>query len=686
MLTVQGYTYDRVVQGNFVHNADRTWTGLRLKADRTRKGNKVLVTAGTVPGKDILDISWLQAASEAYDISPNIQDYVFAEMPGCQADLPNRNLDNFPYYELVKFRPILGQMTYRSFVGKLCVEGDALIDTEKGLVPIKDINKVGAKKALTPLGYRRIIEHFYNGIRSVVSIKLETGSYLKVTPDHEVQVLTENLDLIWKRADALVKGDYLINVVGAPTGPKNKVTLPPCPNKDDNVSRYEGKAMGGALNTREIDRVPSDVTPELARILGYLVAEGYINNKYFISFSNKRDDLIADYTYCWDTCFGRELTLNDKGNDNRELIDMSVLLREWFCMIGLNHVVSETQRVPWCILQSHPTIISNFLQAYWDGDGCHNTCFSKSPNLLIEIQQLLRRLGVMSTINGEILYIPYEDFCRFKLKIGTMREDREDEFNSTEWSRESAYNFIPFVGLNLGKIAENSRIGNGGSTRYKDASGKIRFMNLHVGHPNPNGRLTRKEVMDFMPALYLLDPSFAEKLEPLLNKRLRFVAVEEIEKSIDLPVCDLKIENAHQFLANGIVVHNCSQNHDNQEPKKAKGVIFDASLQNINGYWHVKVLTGWDRQKDPRLANRILKNQDEGYSMACLIEAARCSVCSYMAKGNITCRHVNGGTGKGSLWDGSQLVYEDMININFWEMSNVDDRADFDAVHDWSST
>jgi len=249
MLTVQGYTYDRVVQGNFVHNADRTWTGHRLKSDRTRKGNKVMVTAGTIPGKDILDTSWLQAASEAYDISPDIRDYVFAEIPGCQADLPNRNLDNFPYYELVKFRPILGQMTYRSFVGKLT-----------------------------------------------------------------------------------------------------------------------------------------------------------------------------------------------------------------------------------------------------------------------------------------------------------------------------------------------------------------------------------------------------------------------------------------------------SQNHDNQEPKKAKGVIFDASLQKINGYYFVKVITGWDKQKDPRLANRILKNLDEGYSMACLIEAARCSVCSYLAKGNITCRHVNGGTGKGSLWDGSQLVYEDMININFWEMSNVDDRADFDAVHDWSST
>lgn len=248
MLSIQGYTYDRVVTGNFVHNADRTWTGHRLKTDRDRRGRQVMVTAGTIPGKDVLDTSWLKAASEVYDISPNIQDYVFAEVPGCQADLPNRNLDNFPYQELTKFRPILGQLTYKSFIGKLT-----------------------------------------------------------------------------------------------------------------------------------------------------------------------------------------------------------------------------------------------------------------------------------------------------------------------------------------------------------------------------------------------------------------------------------------------------SHNHCNQDPKQARGVIFDASMQKINGYWYVKTLTGWCLQKDPKLAKRILKNKDEGYSMACLIEAARCSVCGYLAKGNITCRHVNGGTGKGSLWNGDQLVYEDMININFWEMSHVDDRADFDAVHDWSA-
>lgn len=126
----------------------------------------------------------------------------------------------------------------------------------------------------------------------------------------------------------------------------------------------------------------------------------------------------------------------------------------------------------------------------------------------------------------------------------------------------------------------------------------------------------------------------------------------------------------------------CSYNHDNKDPRKAKGVCFDSYMQKINGQWHVKVLAGFDRSKDPQLAKKILKNVATGYSMACLIESARCSLCKNLAQGKVTCKHVAGGAGKGKIIDG-QLVYEDLININFWELANVDDRADIDAKQEW---
>jgi hypothetical protein len=127
----------------------------------------------------------------------------------------------------------------------------------------------------------------------------------------------------------------------------------------------------------------------------------------------------------------------------------------------------------------------------------------------------------------------------------------------------------------------------------------------------------------------------------------------------------------------------CSANHDNKDPRKAKGLNFDASMVPIKGHWHTKVISGWCRQKDARLAKRILANKDAGYSMACLIGGAACSVCGYFSQGTVTCRHINGGVGKGTLIHG-QLVYDLCRDLNFWELAHVEDRADIDAIKDWA--
>jgi hypothetical protein len=127
----------------------------------------------------------------------------------------------------------------------------------------------------------------------------------------------------------------------------------------------------------------------------------------------------------------------------------------------------------------------------------------------------------------------------------------------------------------------------------------------------------------------------------------------------------------------------CSQNHDNKEPKKAKGCCFDAHMIKTGKFWHTKVIAGWCRQKDPKLAKRILERKDAGYSMACLIGGASCSVCGFFSQGNVTCRHINGGIGKG-LVIGGRLVYDLCRDLNFWELAHVEDRADIDATAEWA--
>jgi hypothetical protein len=125
------------------------------------------------------------------------------------------------------------------------------------------------------------------------------------------------------------------------------------------------------------------------------------------------------------------------------------------------------------------------------------------------------------------------------------------------------------------------------------------------------------------------------------------------------------------------------QDHDNQEPLKAKGVIFDASLRpvTIRGAkgFKVFILGGWDRTKDHWLANQVLTGKRPGHSMGALVGRTRCSWCNNMSDGTRYCTHIGPRRErKGRIIQG-RLVYEDCYDVNFIEDSSVDDPADVDA-------
>lgn len=125
------------------------------------------------------------------------------------------------------------------------------------------------------------------------------------------------------------------------------------------------------------------------------------------------------------------------------------------------------------------------------------------------------------------------------------------------------------------------------------------------------------------------------------------------------------------------------QDHDNQDDTKAKGVIFDASLITYRGKPHVKILKGFDRTKDERLAGLVQKRNRVGHSMGALVEKTMCSLpwCKYVSDGRVTCDHISNGAGKGSVIKG-HLVYEEMMDYYFIESSSVEDPAYVVALSD----
>ena len=66
----------------------------------------------------VLDYSWLKGASDTYQISPDINSYLFTEVPIVTVGYPNRNLHAFSMEEVSYFDPRFGKFVYQTFTGK----------------------------------------------------------------------------------------------------------------------------------------------------------------------------------------------------------------------------------------------------------------------------------------------------------------------------------------------------------------------------------------------------------------------------------------------------------------------------------------------------------------------------------------------------------------------------------------
>lgn len=65
-----------------------------------------------------IDYSWLPLCADSYQVSPNIQDYVFVQVPIISCDVPNRNLQSFPFLEVSSWDVNQGKPVYKTFIGK----------------------------------------------------------------------------------------------------------------------------------------------------------------------------------------------------------------------------------------------------------------------------------------------------------------------------------------------------------------------------------------------------------------------------------------------------------------------------------------------------------------------------------------------------------------------------------------
>ena len=124
--------------------------------------------------------------------------------------------------------------------------------------------------------------------------------------------------------------------------------------------------------------------------------------------------------------------------------------------------------------------------------------------------------------------------------------------------------------------------------------------------------------------------------------------------------------------------------HNNKDHTKAKGIIFSSTMRPILGaagdLYKVVALLGFDRTRDPMLANSILTGERPSYSMGAWAREFACSIChaKHTSK-HQGCEHISLAAPRMKEFDG-KLSYLQAKGIKGFETSSVSRPAFFSAT------
>ncbi|MFT4304779.1 MAG: LAGLIDADG family homing endonuclease, partial [Candidatus Woesearchaeota archaeon] len=295
--------------------------------------------------------------------------------------------------------------------------------------------------------------------KELIKVNLDNGndSFLRTTPEHPFFLL-ENGNIIQKRADELIEGDY-IAVPSKIIIKNNKIDLfNEIKNYDllikhnpNEIKKYINESFGNIKNALKkssislnyekftimlkkgivpIDlypfykkniqfklkssvdfiKFPREINTELSEFIGYVIGDGYIAKKS-VCISNEDNEIIQRISYLTKKLFNKKATITiDKRNKNLKSIRINSVTLVYL----LNHLFNIpigkkgiNLRVPELIQKSDDNIVSTFIRAYFDCDAHffpserEIEVTSESKFLLKDIQHLLLRFIIISSLSSK---------------------------------------------------------------------------------------------------------------------------------------------------------------------------------------------------------------------------------------------------------------------------------------------
>ncbi len=452
----------------------------------------------------------------------------------------------------------VGNRTRAKVVKNKCLaEGTRIFDPVTGTTHrIEDvvdgrklIHVVAAAKDGT-LHARPVVSWFDQGAQDVIGLRIAGGTTVWATPDHKV--LTE---YGWRQAGELRKGD--------------RVAQP---------RRFDGFGDSAPIST------------DHARLLGYLSGDGYLGGKTPINFINVQQALIDDVTRiaatlgCAAHPQGRmSLAIAHRPGERNGVLD---LCRR----AGIYGKLAWEKTIPNWFFGPDITadIVGNLLCGLFESDGWVSReqtgalrvgYTTTSEQLAYQVHWLLMRFGVVSTVRD---YDPTQK--RPSIVNGRRIQSQRQVFEVRVSGMENVTAFAESIpmwgprGIALIQAMPEAMKGprRGSQATYLGAEVADPVLNyldergvtaqeaaamIGVGAGDPRGgmkqvlgagRLRRDRVQLLADAL---DDKF---LHEVLAEELRYSVIREVLPTRRVRTFDLEVDELHNLVAEGVVVHNCS--------------------------------------------------------------------------------------------------------------------------------
>jgi len=513
-----------------------------------------------------------------------------------------------------------------------CLIGDTLLYTTEGIVPISslvsdsdDDNWLQPVTGLSTMARdceSPILRVNHKWVESTVKVETDLGLELEGDDDHELLVW-ENCRVTAKPLKDLKAGDYLIAPKNNKTWPSVSPKIPSCTEDPEHLlpdfieCRICGQLLGN-LNTHlrshgmdsksyrksfpqaqlvsplmiaqrmksllgskyniDVPKWPDMMTRELARLLGYLVAEGDGQCYSMSGNVNKSQAMLTDFIACVKECFGLDVAVSEYPElTTTGVIRLPAKVVRFLLSIGLIKGYSDTQRVPWIIFKSTREEVISFLRGYFEGEGSvKDNCIcvmSASSGLMKDVQQLLLSLNIASRLFSEDRITPVgrelRTYYGLLLRIRDARVFRDIVgFISSEKTEAAAGLSGTSAGrdyiFGLEELLRELRVKYKRGRRWVIDGKEVRFgERISKGHKSEitHERLdSRPYVLDALKAWssaeqnnVYRDISWLHHNKATLTPITKVSRIEGRVKVYDIEVLD----DSHTFQANGLMSKNC---------------------------------------------------------------------------------------------------------------------------------